>query len=111
MICKMSIIKLIDRFLKDEEFQQMVEEKIGPLIAPVRVEWNENKIKFFGRKQVFVLKIDETLEELRKKSPITDTNIKEINTKCQYCKRDLAEEMQVFGPWNASLNGCYYVFY
>lgn len=58
--------QLIDDFLNDKGFQEIVEKDIGRLVAPVRVDWEKNKISFFGERQARELMIDATLATLKK---------------------------------------------
>lgn len=57
--------ELINDLLNDKGFQKIVEDDIGKLVAPVKVDWGNNKINFYGEKSGKVLQIDVTLATLR----------------------------------------------
>lgn len=58
---------LLDAFLSDPGFQDMVEADIGTLMRPVQVDWPNNAIRFFGLRKSKEIKIDATLAVLREK--------------------------------------------
>lgn len=57
--------ELIDNLLKDTGFQKRVEDDIGQLVSPARVDWPKNIISFYGTKAAKQIKIDETLSVLK----------------------------------------------
>ena len=60
--------ELVDAFLEDAGFQKLVEDDLGKLVAPVKVDWPNNKICFYGERSGKELPIDAMLAELRGKT-------------------------------------------
>lgn len=55
---------LIDRLLADREFQRWVELDMG-IVKRVRVDWDNNKLIFFGKTRQGTMRISEVLKTIK----------------------------------------------
>ena len=56
-------VQLLNEFLRDQEFVEIVEEDIGPL-KKVSIDWDKNKIFFNGLKESKQLLISNVLKDI-----------------------------------------------
>ena len=57
--------KIIDKLLNDIDFRKIVNDDVGVLLAPVLVDWENNKIIFIGEKASKEIFIDATLATIK----------------------------------------------